>query len=130
MENCAKIWKNCCFSGGLRPDWGNTTRTAMAGLGSIGLIVLQYNESYQAATLGIFGTGPRASGLLKSTGPTCFLLAHPILIIQPQHISNEKKDRVLKSGILAKFLIPDVNCGHISFELEYLVSYSPDVLKI
>ena len=25
------------FSGRLRPDWGNTARAAMAGLGSIGL---------------------------------------------------------------------------------------------
>ena len=28
------------FFRGLRPDWGNTTRAAMDGLGSIGLIVL------------------------------------------------------------------------------------------
>ena len=59
MENCAKIWKNCCFSGGLPPDWGNTTQAAMAGLGSIGLIVLaifhqglQYNESYSLSCSG------------------------------------------------------------------------------
>ena len=32
-----KYGKNGRFSGRLRPDWGNTTRAAMAGLGSIGL---------------------------------------------------------------------------------------------
>ena len=37
MEKCGKIWKNGRFSGRLRPDWGNTTRAATAGLGSIGL---------------------------------------------------------------------------------------------
>ena len=35
-----KYGKTAVFPGGLRPDWGNTTRAAMAGLGSIGLIVL------------------------------------------------------------------------------------------
>ena len=39
LEKCGKIWKNGCFSGRLWPDWGNTTRAAMAGLGSIGLIL-------------------------------------------------------------------------------------------
>ena len=37
MEKYGKIWKNGRFSGRLRPDWGYTTRAAMAGLGSIGL---------------------------------------------------------------------------------------------
>ena len=37
LEKCGKIWKNGRFSGRLRPDWGNTTRAATAGLGSIGL---------------------------------------------------------------------------------------------
>ena len=32
-----KIWKNGCFSGRIRPDWENTARADMAGLGSIGL---------------------------------------------------------------------------------------------
>ena len=36
-EKCGKIWKNGHFSGRLRPDWGNTARAAMAGLGSKGL---------------------------------------------------------------------------------------------
>ena len=35
-----KIMEKLLFFRGLRPDWGNTTRAAMAGLGSIGLIVL------------------------------------------------------------------------------------------
>ena len=30
--------KNSRFSGRLRPDWGNTARAAMAGLGSIGVV--------------------------------------------------------------------------------------------
>ena len=37
LEKCGKIWKKAVFSGRLRPDWGNTTRAAMAGLGSKGL---------------------------------------------------------------------------------------------
>ena len=41
LENCGKIWKNGHFSGRLRPDWGNTARAAMAGLGSKGLKVMQ-----------------------------------------------------------------------------------------
>ena len=36
LEKCGKIWKNSRFSGRLRPDWGNTTWEATAGLGSIG----------------------------------------------------------------------------------------------
>ena len=32
------------FSGRLWPDWGNTTRAAMAGLGSIGLSVLTMHK--------------------------------------------------------------------------------------
>ena len=50
MEKCGKIWKNGCFSGRLRPDWGHTTRAAMAGLGSIGLIIdfpLQWNSNLE-----------------------------------------------------------------------------------
>ena len=35
-----KNGKTAVFAGGLRLDWGNTTWAAMAGLGSIGLIVL------------------------------------------------------------------------------------------
>ena len=57
----AKIWKNCCFAGGLWPNWGNTTGAAMAGLGSIGIIVLvifhqglQYNESYSLSCSGAY----------------------------------------------------------------------------
>ena len=39
LEKCGKIWKNGRFSGRLRPDWGNTTRAATAGYGSIGIII-------------------------------------------------------------------------------------------
>ena len=36
MEKCGRFRKNGCFSGRIWPDWGNTTRADMAGLGSIG----------------------------------------------------------------------------------------------
>ena len=38
MEKCGNFLKNGRFSGRIWPDWGNTTRAEMAGLGSIGLI--------------------------------------------------------------------------------------------
>ena len=38
LEKCGKIWKNGRFSGRIWPDWGNTARADMAGLGSIGLM--------------------------------------------------------------------------------------------
>ena len=38
LEKCGNFWKNGRFSGRIWPDWGNTTRADMAGLGSIGLI--------------------------------------------------------------------------------------------
>ena len=37
--NNKTIWKNGHFSMLLWPDWGNTARAAMAGLGSIGLSI-------------------------------------------------------------------------------------------
>ena len=37
LEKCGKFLKNGCFSGRIWPDWGNTARADMAGLGSIGL---------------------------------------------------------------------------------------------
>ena len=37
LEKCGNFWKNGRFSGRIWPDWGNTTRADMAGLGSIGL---------------------------------------------------------------------------------------------
>ena len=36
-KKCGSFWKNGRFSGRIWPDWGNTTRADMAGLGSIGL---------------------------------------------------------------------------------------------
>ena len=41
LEKCGKFWKNGRFSGRIRPDWGNTARADMAGLGSIGLNVIK-----------------------------------------------------------------------------------------
>ena len=37
LEKCGNFRKNGRFSGQIWPDWGNTTRADMAGLGSIGL---------------------------------------------------------------------------------------------
>ena len=37
LEKCGNFRKNCRFSGRIWPDWGNTARADMAGLGSIGL---------------------------------------------------------------------------------------------
>ena len=37
-----KYWKNGCFSGLIWRDLGNTVRTKMAGLGSIGLTYMAY----------------------------------------------------------------------------------------
>ena len=37
LENYRIFLKNGRFSGRIRPDWGNTARADMAGLGSIGL---------------------------------------------------------------------------------------------
>ena len=37
MEKCGNLWKNGRFSGRIWPDWGNTARADMAGLGSKGL---------------------------------------------------------------------------------------------
>ena len=42
LGKCGKIWKNCRFSGRLRPDWGNTARAVTAGLGPIGLWKMQH----------------------------------------------------------------------------------------
>ena len=37
LEKYGQFWKNGRFSGRIWPDWGNTTRADLAGLGSIGL---------------------------------------------------------------------------------------------
>ena len=37
LEKYVKFWKNGRFSGRIWPDWGNTTRADLAGLGSVGL---------------------------------------------------------------------------------------------
>ena len=37
LEKCGNFLKNGRFSGRIWPDWGNTARADMAGLGSIGL---------------------------------------------------------------------------------------------
>ena len=48
LEKCGHFWKNGRFSGRIWPDWGNTARADMAGLGSIGLrntVVIVYFKS-------------------------------------------------------------------------------------
>ena len=37
LKKYGKFGKNGCFSGRIWPDWGNTTRADLAGLGSIWL---------------------------------------------------------------------------------------------
>ena len=41
LEKCGNFRKNGRFSGRIWPDWGNTARADMAGLGSIGLRTLK-----------------------------------------------------------------------------------------
>ena len=48
LEKCGKFWKNGRFSGRIWPDWGNTTRADMAGLGK-----------YHAGGYGRIGEIPR-----------------------------------------------------------------------
>ena len=55
-----KIWKKRLFSGWLLPDCGNTARAAMAGLGSIGLILHNFLFSCTNCTL----HGPIITGFL------------------------------------------------------------------
>ena len=43
LEKCGNFWKNGRFSGRIWPDWGNTTRADMVGLGSIGLTYYKFN---------------------------------------------------------------------------------------
>ena len=38
LEKCGNLWKNGRFSRPIWPDWENTARADMAGLGSIGII--------------------------------------------------------------------------------------------
>ena len=39
LEKCGNFRKNGRFSGRIWPDWGNTARADMAGLGSIGVAI-------------------------------------------------------------------------------------------
>ena len=48
LEKCGIFLKNCRFSRPIRPDWGNTARAGMAGLGSIGLRIFGSNVSLLA----------------------------------------------------------------------------------
>ena len=44
LEKCGNFQKNGRFSGRIWPDWGNTARADMAGLGSIGLRNRQWRK--------------------------------------------------------------------------------------
>ena len=44
LEKCGIFLKNGRFSGRIRPDWRNTSRADMAGLGSIGVRRKIYNH--------------------------------------------------------------------------------------
>ena len=44
LEKFGKFWKYGRFSGRIRPDWGNTARADMAGLGSIGLRTFSFRK--------------------------------------------------------------------------------------
>ena len=50
LEKCGKFRKNSRFSGRIWPDWGNTTRADMAGLGSIGFSTTFLNTLYLMRT--------------------------------------------------------------------------------
>ena len=56
LEKCGKFWKNGRFSGRIWPDWGNTTRADMAGLGSIGL---NNKSATYILSLLVYAIGPR-----------------------------------------------------------------------
>ena len=43
LETCGNFRKNGRFSGRIWPDWGNTARADMAGLGSIGYAAIMQN---------------------------------------------------------------------------------------
>ena len=53
LEKCGKFWKNGRFSGRIWPDWGNTTRTDMAGVGSIGLynVIIVFISTYETVSV-------------------------------------------------------------------------------
>ena len=55
LEKCGKFWKNGSFSGRIWPDWGNTARADLAGLGSIGLKVLALRKIGGMPTLTRWG---------------------------------------------------------------------------
>ena len=63
LEKCGKIWKNNRFSGRLRLDWGDTTRAATAGLGSIGLIQAIYERIQTVPWLMVIKSFSRAAGM-------------------------------------------------------------------
>ena len=54
LEKCGKLWKNGRFSGRIWPDWGNTAWADMAGLGSIGLILINVVSTISKTGLSLF----------------------------------------------------------------------------
>ena len=51
LEKCNFLWKISRFSGKIWPDWGNTAWVNMAGLGSIGLLIVARGWSSMAKAL-------------------------------------------------------------------------------
>ena len=48
LEKYGKVLENRSFSGRIRPDWGNTARADMAGLGSLGLNTKKHAFPYHS----------------------------------------------------------------------------------
>ena len=72
-----KTQKNGRFSGRIWPDWGNTTRTDMAGFGSIGLSNLQQYYLVTIYTIMLGVTSKYRWWQLRRFGKVC---KRPILI--------------------------------------------------
>ena len=49
MEKCGFFLKNCCFSGRIWPDWGSTAQADLAGVGSIGLKMVNFCAVIESA---------------------------------------------------------------------------------
>ena len=79
MEKCGKFWKIGRFSGRIWPDWGNTTRADMAGLGSKGLIK---DDTRPAIYF------------------NCFMLRKEQLGLKPVYIANSVTSKFILNNVL------------------------------
>ena len=85
LEKCGNFWKNGCFSGRIWPDWGNTARADMAGLGSIGCS--EYSRDRKTVVLQISKTGA-SRGCLETNPILCRLTPEQHWISKLFDISN------------------------------------------